>query len=93
MASGNVPSDSPSESSDDAITNFSSLTELRLGVTADATLGCVCILVDGLGDGYSCLMAPPHAIEMAAHLTGHHAAAPARAGPQPAHPGAGLALI
>jgi len=68
MASPNVPWDIPSVSFDHILTNCSNRASCAWASPPDAAR-LRCILLDGLGDGYRCLMAPPNVIEMASHLT------------------------
>lgn len=67
-AAQSVPSGTDSDNPSDILANFSRLTELRLRVAPDTSLGCVTISVDGLGPGTACLLSTSAAIALIERL-------------------------
>jgi hypothetical protein len=55
-------------SNGDILARLTGFYELRLGVHPDRTLGCVAVDIAGMGDGYSAIMAPDHALDLAHRL-------------------------
>lgn len=56
-ATGNVPTGHGSDNPDDILARLASLTEMRLTVAEDVTLGCITIDIQGLLPGLNCILA------------------------------------